>query len=69
MKNGEHKGVMVEQHMNVLNDTELYIFKNGQMINLRLYIFYHNKKKKFYTYTLVTTNEWHTMQLLVKKCQ
>ena len=45
MKNGEHKGVMVEQHMNVLNDTELYIFKNGQMINLRLYIFYHNKKK------------------------
>ena len=45
MKNGEHKGVMVEQHMNVLNDTELYIFKNGQMINLRLYIFYYNKKK------------------------
>ena len=68
MKNGEHKRVMVEQHMNVLHDTELYIFKNGQMINLRLYIFYHNKKK-FYTYTLVTTNEWHTMQLLVKKCQ
>ena len=51
MKNGEHKGVMVEQHMNVLNDTELYIFKNGQMINLRLYIFYHNKKKILYIYS------------------
>ena len=51
MKNGEHKRVMVEQHMNVLHDTELYIFKNGQMINLRLYIFYHNKKKNLYIYS------------------
>ena len=38
--------VMVAQHYNVLNDTDLYTKKWLKELNFMLYILYHNKTEK-----------------------